>query len=244
MWLLLRSGIKGFSVSYDFLFCVCTEMDCYKVKSRYKLLMIYLAGVLNNIQVAAISLYIATNFTGLSMMLFMVALVNLQMAMLNILPIKNLDGMYIIELIVGAEELFTVRYKKKWMEIFRKTNFAVLIMFTTASIIVINYDGKWCILMFFIALIAYVGYSPACKGQESISLFVLIAMASIPINIEMVRLLSPIVGLLFSNNIATLVGAGVIYLDLFSVEEIAMGILGRLMWKNQMLDVEEEMDYV
>lgn len=92
------------------------------------------------------------------------------------------------------------------------------------------------ILGSFLLLFLIVGTVPICRRRESMWLFVLTALGSMPINIK-ISTMDTVQYLLDSE--IPIVGAVIatieIYLLLFSVEEILIGIIGRFIWKRQIV---------
>ena len=90
------------------------------------------------------------------------------------------------------------------------------------------------IAMWIIAMMIVVGTVSYCRWYESMWLFVLTAVGSVPINIVLVCNIvdSGIFdsGFALLGNIVTWIE---VYLLLLAIEEITIGILGRIFWKKQ-----------
>lgn len=75
---------------------------------------------------------------------------------------------------------------------------------------------------------------PMCRGYESLWLFVLTVIGSIPINARLV-VETLDMGLFYSGVpvIGAVMTAVEVYLCALAVEEIVIGVLGRILWKKQ-----------
>lgn len=97
----------------------------------------------------------------------------------------------------------------------------------------------WCfslmwLIISVVLLFAIVKVLPMCSGYESLWLFVLTAIGSVPINARLaVETLE--MGLFYSG--IPVIGAVItvveVYLCVLAVEEIVIGVLGRILWKKQ-----------
>lgn len=97
----------------------------------------------------------------------------------------------------------------------------------------------WCfslmwLIISVVLLFAIVKVLPMCRGYESLWLFVLTAIGSVPINARLaVETLE--MGLFYSG--IPVIGAVItvveVYLCVLAVEEIVIGVLGRILWKKQ-----------
>ena len=93
-------------------------------------------------------------------------------------------------------------------------------------------------LFWFVVLIAavlfIVGVVPWCRQHENMWLFVLTAIGSVPINITLTHYILDIG--IFETDFPVLgvfITSLEIYLLLLGIEEIIIGVLGRMIWKRQ-----------
>lgn len=95
------------------------------------------------------------------------------------------------------------------------------------------YSRGLAILALFLIIIA-VAINPICKKHESLWIFVMTSIATIPINTSLAIKYSRVLMLLYSDNIVgRVVLFLIIYSVLFSVEQTTLGIIGCLIWKRQ-----------
>lgn len=120
----------------------------------------------------------------------------------------------------------------------KKVNNAKLIIGVSSVLLLSGVVAKtmslFWIAIWIIAMMVMVGTVPYCRWYESMWLFVLTAIGSVPINI--VLTCKVIDSGLFDGSF-TLLGNIVawveIYFLLLAIEEIGIGILGRIFWKKQ-----------
>ena len=96
------------------------------------------------------------------------------------------------------------------------------------------FSGNWRLLpVIAAAIIAVIAVMPVYRRRESLWIFVITAAASIPVNIRLSILLDKWdildMGIPFSEYIVALF----LCMMLFSVEEIILGVAGRLIWRRQ-----------
>lgn len=96
------------------------------------------------------------------------------------------------------------------------------------------FSGNWRLLPVTVAaIIAVIAVMPVYRRRESLWIFVITAAASIPVNIRLSILLDKWdildMGIPFSEYIVALF----LCMMLFSVEEIILGVAGRLIWRRQ-----------
>lgn len=104
---------------------------------------------------------------------------------------------------------------------------------TAASLFSVFSHVPWLGWLSFLILIAGVALAPCCRGCESLWIFILAVFTAAPVNMRFIYdLMSriwefpcPIVGFLATNLYANIA--------LLSIEEIFLGIAGRLLWKRQ-----------
>ena len=120
----------------------------------------------------------------------------------------------------------------------RKVNGAKLYMGVSNMLMISEVAVKTMSLFWSVVLILsvlfIVGVVPGCRQHENMWLFVLTAIGSMPINISLTQYIIdfgifetgfPVLGIV--------VTSVEIYLLLLGVEEIVIGVLGRMIWKKQ-----------
>lgn len=91
----------------------------------------------------------------------------------------------------------------------------------------------WLVVLI-VSLLFIVAVIPWCRQHENMWLFVLTAIGSVPINITLTRYVIDM-GILETGFpvLGVLVTSLEIYLFLLGIEEIIIGVLGRMIWKRQ-----------
>ena len=91
----------------------------------------------------------------------------------------------------------------------------------------------WLVVLI-VSLLFIVAVIPWCRQHENMWLFVLTAIGSVPINITLTRCVIDM-GILETGFpvLGVLVTSLEIYLLLLGIEEIIIGVLGRMIWKRQ-----------
>lgn len=91
------------------------------------------------------------------------------------------------------------------------------------------------VLLFFFVLAHFVVMKvvKCFKGRESLWMFVLVAVTSVPINIYVLIQLHKLDMIFDSFFILGIFRCVLYYCILFSIEEIVMGVITRLLWKKQ-----------
>ncbi len=91
----------------------------------------------------------------------------------------------------------------------------------------------WLVVLI-VSLLFIVAVIPWCRQHENMWLFVLTAIGSVPINITLTRYVIDM-GILETGFpvLGVLVTSLEIYLLLLGIEEIIIGVLGRMIWKRQ-----------
>jgi len=118
-----------------------------------------------------------------------------------------------------------------------KKAFIANAIFLISSLIIVFYSGNLLhIGMLVAAIYLFVAYSDECRGIENIWIFILIAVGFIPINIALEMKLYEYIIVLAGGIIGKILSVIVAYTVLFSLEEIAAGIIGRIIWKHQAMD--------
>lgn len=98
----------------------------------------------------------------------------------------------------------------------------------------IAYSFTWISLIIYIAvLLLIVGFLPICKGYESVWLFVLSVMSSIPINLKITELMASSIFFTFGIPMIDFITKVKMYLVFLSIEELLLGVVGRFVWKKQ-----------
>ena len=85
-----------------------------------------------------------------------------------------------------------------------------------------------------LSVLFIVAVVPCCRQHENLWLFVLTAIGSVPINIILTQYITDL-GILETGFpvIGVVVTSVEIYLLLLGIEEIIVGVLGRMIWKRQ-----------
>lgn len=115
----------------------------------------------------------------------------------------------------------------------KKTGFICGAFFALSAIIVFLFGKIWPMGLVLTAIFLYVAYSKNCRGCESTWLFLLIAVAFLPLNIALSISFFDLSRLFIAGMIGRLSAAVLMLSALFSLEEIVIGIIGRIIWKNQ-----------
>ncbi len=92
------------------------------------------------------------------------------------------------------------------------------------------------VVMLFICILAHfviLKISPIFKQYENLVMFIIVAFSSIPINIYIFNRLNVIWRLLDSFFLIEFLRGALCYVVLLSIEEVVMGILTRVIWRNQ-----------
>lgn len=110
------------------------------------------------------------------------------------------------------------------------------LLILTASIIVLNEGSLLCTMLFFLSILFCVAVLPDTRRRESAWLFILTATTTIPINIALMIVLERYVNTLTGGIIGKISGMIVLYACIFSIEELVIGVIGRLIYRNQVVD--------
>jgi len=121
------------------------------------------------------------------------------------------------------------RKKKKG----RQVLVGALVLFLI-SLVAVCTKCWWLIIVNILLMYLLVAKLPVCHRRENVWLFVLTAISSVPINVKATWILL-YYGLLSSGIpiLGEILGVIQIYLLLFTVEEMVIGIVGRYIWKKQ-----------
>jgi len=91
-----------------------------------------------------------------------------------------------------------------------------------------------CFISHFIVLITV----PHFKGRESLWMFLMTALSSIPFNIGLLIKMADYGAIFYPSLLPLSILSGALYyIILFSVEEVVMGIITRLIWKRQLKNI-------
>lgn len=120
----------------------------------------------------------------------------------------------------------------------KKVNRAKLYLGVSNMLMISGIAARTMSLFWFVVLIVsilfIVAVVPWCRLHENMWLFVLTAIGSVPINITLTRYIIDM-GILETGFpvLGVLVTSLEIYLLLLGIEEIIIGVLGRMIWKRQ-----------
>lgn len=120
----------------------------------------------------------------------------------------------------------------------KKVNRAKLYLGVSNMLMISRIAARTMSLFWFVVLIVsvlfIVAVVPWCRQHENMWLFVLTAIGSVPINITLTRYIIDM-GILETGFpvLGVLVTSLEIYLLLLGIEEIIIGVLGRMIWKRQ-----------
>lgn len=115
--------------------------------------------------------------------------------------------------------------------------FVINAMFLSTSLAIVLYSGNILYIGLFLAAIyLFVAYSKACRGIESIWIFMLVAVGFIPINVAFEIYYHDFIFALTDGIIGKILSVVMVYTVLFSLEELFAGIIGRIIWRHQEMD--------
>ena len=110
-------------------------------------------------------------------------------------------------------------------------------LFLISSLAIVLYSGPvWHIGLYIVAIYLFVAYSNECRGTESIWIFMLVAIGFVPINVALEMSFHEYIFLLTSGIIGRFLSLVMVYIVLFSIEEILAGLIGRIIWRRQKFD--------
>ena len=101
------------------------------------------------------------------------------------------------------------------------------------SILSVIHESAVLLAVAFVSHFLILKFIPLFKGRENMWMFVMVLLSGIPINIRIINILN---GLGLYDHmwyIVSILMFIVLYAFLFSIEEIAMGIMTRLLWGKQ-----------
>ena len=98
----------------------------------------------------------------------------------------------------------------------------------------ICFDKYFCVFMSILMLFLCVSMSNICVGHESLYCFVFFALLSIPVNVEITkRACSALCYVLIDTLMLRVLYIPMIYIAILSLEEIVIGVIGRIIWRHQ-----------
>ncbi len=110
----------------------------------------------------------------------------------------------------------------------------------------IFFDKYFCAFVSIVMLFLCIAFCKACDGHESLYCFVLFAFISIPINVEITRLALPVIcSILIDTLVLRAIYFPMVYILILSLEEILIGVIGRLIWRHQedFFECSDQNDY-
>lgn len=119
---------------------------------------------------------------------------------------------------------------------FRKLFYMFLLVVSTSSVVLLYTKSLAHFLLLIIGLFLYVACADNCRGRESMWIFILNSFALVPANIYMSWVLFPYTGLVMDGPVGRIVASILLFIALFCVEQIAVGIIGRVIWRSQIGD--------
>ncbi len=95
-------------------------------------------------------------------------------------------------------------------------------------------DKYICVSVSVVALFLCLALCEECRGHESLYCFVMLAIISIPVNIEMARLACPFMShILIDTLLLRVFYIPMMYIAILTLEEIVIGVIGRVIWRHQ-----------
>lgn len=90
-----------------------------------------------------------------------------------------------------------------------------------------------CLIADIVLLFFAVCFLPCCRGHENIWMFVLVAWTGIPINVKLVRMITGVLQMDEGMFPLVLLREILLYIIVFCIEELVLGVLTRLIWRRQ-----------
>lgn len=115
---------------------------------------------------------------------------------------------YVLILLIGVGSLLSVTYRTALHFTLFRMIMSMLVLFGLVKII------------------------PMSRGYEGLWVFLLTAIGSIPLNIKLIAYLLD-TWFAFGNSAIVILTAIELYLCILAVEEIIIGVIGRIIWKRQ-----------
>ena len=95
-------------------------------------------------------------------------------------------------------------------------------------------DKYFCVIISILVLFLCISMSKICTGYESLYCFVFIAFLSIPVNLELTIWSWSVIRYFFADTLLLkLLYIPMFYIIILSLEEIVIGVIGRIIWRNQ-----------
>ncbi len=98
----------------------------------------------------------------------------------------------------------------------------------------------WCLNKYvltgvtILAIYLFIGLIDTCRRYENLWLFVLVGIATVPMNLMLTMVVCDDLCVTWNRELlAKIVFFPIVYGALFSMEEIVLGIIGRVIWKEQ-----------
>lgn len=106
-------------------------------------------------------------------------------------------------------------------------------MLSTSSIIMLYKGNYMHIAIMIIALLSFLAYSDECRDKECMWMFVLVAIASFPVNIALIIKANALLEFMIIGTVTRVITLAFIYSVLFSAEELLLGLTARIIWMKQ-----------
>ncbi|MBR5800443.1 MAG: hypothetical protein IKY23_10335 [Lachnospiraceae bacterium] len=118
----------------------------------------------------------------------------------------------------------------------RKGN-GLILLISVGSLLIVTcmtalHFSLFRMVMSVLFLFGLVRIMPLCRGYEGLWLFSLTAMGSIPLNIKLIAYLLNS-WFVLGNSVIAILTTIELYLCILAVEEIIIGVLGRIIWQRQ-----------
>jgi len=91
----------------------------------------------------------------------------------------------------------------------------------------------WLIVMAFFMHFVVLKLAPVCRGRENVWMFIMVIISSVPINVYLLVFMGVNNMLFDSIFVLGLFRCVLYYAMLFSVEELILGLVTRVLWKKQ-----------
>lgn len=109
-----------------------------------------------------------------------------------------------------------------------------LLALAALSLIAALNQSLLLLILFPVLHFVVIRITPAFRHHESLWMFILVAVSSIPLNISILLWMIEHMDFLFDTFFVLVVfRAALCYTVLFSIEEVVMGLITRLLWKKQ-----------
>ena len=109
-----------------------------------------------------------------------------------------------------------------------------LLGMTALSLIAVLNRSFLLLILIPVLYLALIRITPSFRGHESLWMFILVAVSSIPPNLSVLLWMFEHMDFMFDTFFILMVfRAAIGYTVLFSIEEVVMGLITRLIWKKQ-----------